>query len=160
MSDSAETQTEIELEYTGFWARVGASLIDTLILLAIIIPTMVAMYGWNYFYSAKLSQGSADVFMNWIFPLIAVIAFWMYKQATPGKIAIDAKIVDAKTGGKPSLMQYVIRYIGYIISTIPLCLGFFWIAWDKKKQGWHDKLAGTVVVSPKSNANSYAPADF
>lgn len=160
MTDTVENQTDGELQYTGFWARFGACLIDTLILLAIIIPTLVAIYGWNYFQSTALFQGSADVFMNWIFPLIAVIAFWIYKQATPGKMAIDAKIVDAKTGGKPTAIQFFIRYIGYIISTIPLCLGFFWVGWDKKKQGWHDKLAGTVVVNPKSESKSYAPADF
>jgi uncharacterized RDD family membrane protein YckC len=38
------------------------------------------------------------------------------------------------------------RYVGYIISTIPLCLGFLWVGFDSKKQGWHDKIAGTVVV--------------
>jgi len=38
------------------------------------------------------------------------------------------------------------RYFAYFISTIPLCLGFLWITFDRKKQGWHDKLAGTVVV--------------
>ena len=81
--------------------------------------------------------------------MVAIIAFWLLKQATPGKIAISAKIVDAKTGGEPSIGQYIIRYIAYFLSTIPLCLGFIWVAFDSKKQGWHDKIAGTVVVRPK-----------
>ena len=79
------------------------------------------------------------------------MAFWVYRQATPGKMAIHAKIVDAKTGEKPSIRQYLIRYIGYIIATIPFGIGILWVGWDKKKQGWHDKLACTVVVSPKEN---------
>ena len=78
--------------------------------------------------------------------MVAVITFWVYKQATPGKMLISAKIVDAKTGNKPSTGQYIIRYLGYILAIIPFALGLFAVAWDKKKQGWHDKLAGTVVI--------------
>ena len=151
MTNVANAHTENELKYTGFWPRVGASLLDTLILIIVTLPTLILIYGWGYFSSTELFQGAADVFLNWIFPVIAVVAFWVYKQATPGKMAIDAKIVDAKTGGKPTFQQYVVRYIGYIIATIPLGLGILWVAWDKKKQGWHDKLASTVVVSPKKD---------
>jgi uncharacterized RDD family membrane protein YckC len=42
--------------------------------------------------------------------------------------------------------QMVMRYIGYYISTIPLLLGLIWVGIDSRKQGWHDKLAGTVVI--------------
>jgi len=86
--------------------------------------------------------------VSYVLPAIAIIAFWVYKSATPGKIAIRATIVDAKTGLQPSNGQLIGRYFAYYISTLPLCLGFLWIAWDPKKQGWHDKLAGTVVVRP------------
>ena len=64
-------------------------------------------------------------------------------------MALSAKIVDAETGKEPSIAQYIGRYFAYIISAIPFCLGFIWVAFDSKKQGWHDKLAGTVVVRPK-----------
>jgi uncharacterized RDD family membrane protein YckC len=39
-----------------------------------------------------------------------------------------------------------VRYLGYFVSALPLGLGFFWVAWDKRKQGFHDKLAKTVVI--------------
>lgn len=58
-------------------------------------------------------------------------------------------ITDARTGGRPSRRQLVGRYLAYYVSMIPLFLGFFWIGWDKRKQGFHDKLAGTVVVVGK-----------
>ena len=96
-----------------------------------------------------MEKGSFDFIINYVFPTIAVILLWKYYQATPGKMIFKATIVDARTGGKPSLRQLIIRYLGYIISTIPLCLGIFWVAFDKKKQGFHDKLANTVVVQPK-----------
>ena len=72
--------------------------------------------------------------------------FWRYRGATPGKMAISARIVDAKTGGRPSTARLVVRYFAYIVSTLPLFLGFIWIGIDKRKQAFHDKIAGTVVV--------------
>ena len=55
-------------------------------------------------------------------------------------------INDAATGEKPTMKQWILRYIGYFVSIVPLGLGYVWVAFDKRKQGWHDKLAGTVVV--------------
>ena len=75
--------------------------------------------------------------------------FWIKFQATPGKMLIASKIVDARTGNPPTKGQYVGRYLAYFISLLPLGLGFFWVAFDKRKQGWHDKLAGTVVIRNK-----------
>jgi len=77
---------------------------------------------------------------------MAVITFWLMKQATPGKMAVSARIVDAATGNPASTGQLIGRYFGYFVSFIPLGLGILWVAFDKRKQGWHDKLAGTVVV--------------
>ena len=138
-----------DLEYVGFWARVGASLIDTVLLLMICMPLVTMIYGWRYWTSNAMIQGPADFLINWVMPAIAIVLFWVYRQATPGKIAIGARIVDARTGAKPSTGQLIGRYFGYYVSTIPLFLGFVWVAFDPRKQGWHDKLAGTVVVRDK-----------
>ncbi len=138
-----------ELEYVGFWLRVWASIIDTLLVLVIVAPLVTWIYGPAYWLSDSFIQGPADFVINWVFPAIAVVIFWIYRQATPGKMAIGAKIVDAKTGGKPSTGQLIGRYFAYYLSTIPLLLGFFWVGWDPRKQGWHDLLAGTVVVRPR-----------
>jgi len=91
-----------------------------------------------------------DFFLSWILPAVAVILFWVAKQATPGKMAVSAKIVDAKTGNAASTGQLIGRYLAYYLSLVPFCLGFIWVAFDKRKQGWHDKLAGTVVVQKKN----------
>jgi uncharacterized RDD family membrane protein YckC len=145
-----------ELEYVGFWPRVGAALIDTVLLMVILWPLLTWIYGAEYWAASELSiselfrvHGPADVLLNWVAPAIAIVLFWIYRQATPGKMAIGARIVDAKTGGKPSTAQLVVRYLGYYVSTIPLLLGLIWVGFDPRKQGWHDKLAGTVVVRPK-----------
>ncbi|MGF1875282.1 RDD family protein [Photobacterium frigidiphilum] len=143
-------QTESKFEYVGFWARVGATLIDTIIILMISAPLMYMFYGDLYLYSDDFVLGFVDVIVNYIFPLVAVLIFWTYKSATPGKMAIKAIIVDADTGNRPTTKQYIIRYFGYFISIFPLCLGLMWVGWDSKKQGWHDKLAKTVVIRPQN----------
>lgn len=143
---------DTELEYVGFWPRVGASLLDTILMAAITIPILVAFYGWSYFEGGSFFvAGAVDFLLSYVFPAVAVIVFWSYKSATPGKMAIKAVIVDELTGEQPSTGQLIGRYFAYFLSAIPLCLGFLWVAWDDKKQGWHDKLAGTVVVRPKDH---------
>ena len=138
---------EPQPEYVGFWARVGAAIIDTILAMVIVAPLLTYFYGAEYWIrTGSLIAGPADLLLNWILPAIAVILFWIYRQATPGKMAIGAKIVDAKTLGKPATGQLVIRYLGYYVSIIPLMLGILWVGFDARKQGWHDKLAGTLVV--------------
>jgi uncharacterized RDD family membrane protein YckC len=135
------------IEYAGFWVRTLASFIDTILIILITFPLLISIYGWAYFDEGKdLIAGPADFLISWVLPAIAVIVFWMYKQATPGKMVISAKIVDATTGQPASTAQLVGRYLAYFVSMIPLFLGVLWIAFDKRKQGWHDKLAGTVVI--------------
>jgi len=142
---------EQDAEYAGFWIRVGASIIDSLLILLVTLPLLGSIYGWDYFDVEKTGfiAGTADFILTWITPAIAVIMFWMYKQATPGKMALSIRIVDATTGSAPSAAQCAGRYLAYFVSITPLALGLIWVAFDKRKQGWHDKLAGTVVVRSK-----------
>lgn len=136
------------VEYAGFWVRAGATLIDWGLLLMLTVPLLVSIYGWEYFQSSefKLVEGSGDFLISWVFPAMATMVFWITKQATPGKMAFSLSVVDASHGRPPRPSQFVGRYFGYVLSILPLCLGFVWVAFDRKKQSWHDKLAGTVVV--------------
>lgn len=139
-----------ELEYVGFWSRTGASLIDTILIAVITWPILTAYYGESYWSDGGLVRGPMDILLSWVLPAVLVILFWVAKQATPGKMAISAKIVDAKTGMAPSTAQFIGRYFGYFLAGLPLCLGLIWVAFHGRKQGWHDKLAGTVVVRQKN----------
>jgi len=132
--------------YAGFWIRSLATIIDSVLLLAIILPVLTYVYGVQYWIDGVLIHGFWDVLLNYILPVIAVIVFWQFKSATPGKLVLGLSIVDASTGGKPRLKQFIIRYFAYLAAILPLFLGMLWIAFDKRKQGWHDKLAGTVVI--------------
>ncbi|NOH62419.1 RDD family protein [Vibrio sp. RE88] len=137
---------EKSLEYAGFWVRLGASLIDTVLLLLLTTPLMHWVYGELYWSSEDFLLGGWDLVLNWVCPLIATVAFWMYRSATPGKIALKLEVRDADTGERLTFSKSVLRYVAYYVSAIPLCLGFIWIAFNSKKQGWHDLIANTVVV--------------
>jgi len=150
---------ETQYEYAGFWARVGAALIDTVLVSFLTIPLVMWVYGAEYGTGGGMFfQGPADTVISLALPAIAVIAFWVARGATPGKMAISAQVVDARTGRTPSAGQSVVRYLGYYVSAVPFLLGLLWVGIDPKKQGWHDKLAGTVVIRRKGG--SVQPVSF
>lgn len=135
-----------DLEYAGFWIRTGAALIDSVLMLFIIVPLLTIIYGQGYWGTHAYSLSFWNLVINYVLPAVAVVLFWIYKSATPGKIALKLTIVDAKTGEHPAKRQLIVRYLGYYLSMLPFFLGIFWVGIDKQKQGWHDKLSGTVVL--------------
>lgn len=139
-----------EVEYGGFWIRTGAALIDSILVVIITAPIVTVVYGIDYWTSEERFQGIIGFLLSYIFPIVAVLGFWIYKSATPGKMVTNLTIVDAETGYKPSTGQFIGRYFAYYVSIIPFLLGIIWVGIDKRKQGWHDKLAGTVVIRNKA----------
>lgn len=137
------------IEYVGFWPRVGAHIIDTILTLMVTMPILYFIYGEKYFLppaDGSLSHGIIEIIVSYIFPMIAIILFWIYKSATPGKMVIHAKIVDVDTLQPTTSLRLIGRYFAYIVSTITLLIGFFWIGFDKRKQGFHDKIVKTTVI--------------
>jgi uncharacterized RDD family membrane protein YckC len=137
------------LEYVGFWSRAWSAILDLLVFVLFTVPILYAIHGRDYFRCDVILRGPVDFLNTFVLASVVAILFWITCSATPGKMANSAKIVDAKTGEKPSPRQFIIRYLGYYLSLLPLGLGFIWVAFDSRKQGWHDKLAGTVVIRSK-----------
>lgn len=150
--------TARELEYVGFWPRVGASLVDTILLIAITFPVVSMYYGPAYWMSESFLMGPVDFLVSYVFPFVAVVWFWHAKQATPGKMLIGAQVVDAVTGKPLTTGQCVLRYFGYIVSALPVGFGYLWVLMDDRRQGWHDKMAGSVVV--RARHREAAPVAF
>ena len=116
-----------EIRYVGFWMRFVAFMIDSFVLVAVVAPLLAAVYGWSYFDTARTGSAGLWEFLGQVvLPAVATILFWKYKGATPGKMAISAKIVDAKSGHPPTTKQSVVRYFAYFVSIFPLFLGFAW----------------------------------
>jgi uncharacterized RDD family membrane protein YckC len=132
-------------DYAGFGRRAVAFLIDWLIVIVILVPLLVLGFGMR-----EVSLDPTEHSWDLIVPIaigVAVVGFWRYCGATPGKIALALKIVDATSGGPPSTARLVLRFLAYFVSALPLYLGFLWIAVDRRKQGWHDKIARTIVIN-------------
>ncbi|QER39372.1 RDD family protein [Acinetobacter suaedae] len=132
-------------EYAGFWIRVGAAILDTIIILAALIPLMMLLTPSVTDNLTRTSWSWSD----WIGQILSAIFYifcWVKFAGTPGKRLLRLKVLDEQTGNHISVGQGVIRYIGYIPATLVLFIGLIWIAFDPKKQGWHDKMAKTVVV--------------
>ena len=139
-----------DVEYAGFWIRTGAAIIDSILVVILLVPILTLLYGADTLLAGVPTDGTSYLLLNYLLPAVAVIVFWVYKSATPGKMVLGLTIVDGKTGGKPSTGQFVVRYLGYYVSMLPFFLGIIWVGIDKRKQGWHDKLAGTVVLRNKA----------
>lgn len=136
-----------EFEYAGFWIRFAACIVDNLIIMIIFAPYW--FYSYQQMAAMPVDQmplySAGDAILHLVIGA-AVVWFWVKKGATPGKMLFGLQVRDAKTGQFISVPRALLRYFSYLISYLILCLGFIWAGFDKKKQGWHDKIAKTVVV--------------
>jgi uncharacterized RDD family membrane protein YckC len=119
----------------GFWRRFGAYLIDA-ILLGVLYGILLAILGTGVAYGLTV---------------LAQLVYFGYFEGsasgqTLGKRALSIRVIDFRGGGPIGFGRGVIRYIGKLVSSIPILLGFLWMLWDREKQTWHDKIANTVVV--------------
>ncbi len=130
------------VRYVGFWMRLVAGLIDLVLVLFLVTPVAVMLFGEGW----TDARGLVGFLINWVPLGAAIIAFWMKKGATPGKMLIRAVVVDAQTHASIDVWQGITRYLGYFVSTIPAFAGLVCVGVDERKQGWHDKMARTVVV--------------
>jgi uncharacterized RDD family membrane protein YckC len=70
---------------------------------------------------------------------------WTDSGQTMGKMVLGLRVVGSD--GQPlSAGRALLRYLGYLVSGLLLSLGFLWIVFDRKRQGWHDKMAASYVV--------------
>ena len=157
ISDTTQGFDISKVKKGGFWIRVAATIIDNVILymLAGILSAVgIIALGMG---SAGLEALDEDSMFQLFGPLylfnsILTIVYYTYFHGntgqTPGKMVCKIKVVNLK-GERLGYPRSFLRWVGYIISSFVFCLGFLWIVWDKNKQGWHDKIAGSYVISIK-----------
>jgi len=144
-ADLGGTDTQSR-RYAGFWIRVLATIIDSIVILIITGPLLYGIYGVDAFMSEDLVQGTAHVLISYVFPFIFTIVLWMKYGGTPGKRMLGLRVINEASGEHLNLSQSIIRYVGYLISLIVLLIGVIWVAFNTKKKGWHDYMAGSVVI--------------
>ncbi len=155
-----------EVIYASFWERLVASLLDTLILA---VPIGILVYflsdgqwmDFEQFQNAiqmaqygnvKALESMPQTDMTWellfeALMMLVIIIFWRrWAGATPGKKMLGIEVVNFTDNTPLTNKQIIIRYIGYLISTLPFLLGFFMVLFRQDKRALHDLLAGTAVI--------------
>lgn len=140
----------VEPHYAGFWRRVGATLIDY-VLFSMVLALLYAMFTGHTGVRIVVTDSgftvtSTNEWLDNLFYFAVTVVMWVKLSGTPGKLLLGCHVLDAQTQKPVGWKQALLRYVGYFVSALPLGLGFFWIAWDKRKQGFHDKIAKTIVV--------------
>lgn len=137
-----------------------AYLIDVLPITVLVFGVFYLFLGFDETLDKYLNRGTdiepRSKFMeqrNWIRD-ISLLIWIIYciifeaspKQGTIGKSLMEIKVVD-NAGNRLTLYKSFARNLSKILSYSIIALGFIWILFDKKRQGWHDKLNNTYVVS-------------
>jgi uncharacterized RDD family membrane protein YckC len=159
-----------EVKYAGFWPRFAALLLDGIVIIVAFSIFQVFMLG-NMVTPLEWSEaaGTMDnvprflmsiavtikptVVSNSIF-MLAVIFYWVFLTwkfgGTLGKMAVGIKVVreDLKpiSFGGAIVREFLVKQVFYLSIIFISWLGYLWVSWDKKKQGWHDKIARTLVI--------------
>ena len=145
---------EVKIEPAGFWIRVGAYIVDGVVLNLMLAALAVGLFfllGVGRNPRAMMSAGP----MVYGVVLFVSFAYHVYflgrKGYTPGKGFLGLQVIR-QDGAGISYGEATIRTFAYIISWIPLMLGFLWVAFDRNKRGWHDKIAKTQVIKAEEVA--------
>jgi uncharacterized RDD family membrane protein YckC len=139
--------------YAGFVSRACAFLVD-LVFIAVgisltgtMISAIVNLLGLQTFYTdlVGIIAFLGATINGFIIVIGYLLLFWLLTGQTPGMLIFGLRVVS-KDGGRVTFWRAVGRIIGYVFSIAIFFLGFLWILWDDRRQGWHDKLGGTFVV--------------
>jgi uncharacterized RDD family membrane protein YckC len=141
-------------QFGGFWIRVVAYIIDAIVLTIATIP-IALIFGISMMAGLDPTAVPDDATAggNLLANLLSVVLGWLYyammessaMQATLGKKALGMIVTD-ESGARISFARATGRYFAKILSALILLIGFIMVAFTERKQGLHDKLAGTLVV--------------
>ncbi len=177
-----ETQSAIApvILYAGFWRRVLAYILDTLLAWVIFLP-LGFILGFGFFGSG-IRGSSSDPEMAaraaasalpgmMLLGLVEIFNIWLYfalmesskNQGTLGKMALGLRVTDLD-GNRITFGRATGRYFAKMLSAITLCIGFMMAGFTQKKQALHDMVVNTLVlrkqatVPPQVAANAYSGA--
>jgi uncharacterized RDD family membrane protein YckC len=138
----------------GLGARFLAVLVDGLIGLVLVAPGSAISYGTLM---ANPNNPSVVVMafggllsMVLLFAYLAVVFVMWTQGQTPGKRLLGLRVLQLETGQPATFWRMALRdIIGKWLSGAICYLGYIWAFLDANKQGWHDKIAGTIVVKER-----------
>lgn len=142
--------------YAGFWARFAASIIDGLILSLIFLPVNFLFWVVDqniYFWGAWNVERGISSGLVLLFNLVRTLVSWAYYSyltgrygATLGKKLLGLRVVSEDLQPITYGTAIVREIPAKLLSALACMLGYIWVGFDTRKQGWHDKIAGTLVI--------------
>ncbi|MFA4998601.1 MAG: RDD family protein [Candidatus Paceibacterota bacterium] len=131
--------------YAGFWLRVGAFILDYGLMLIIAI---ILVFSFSLTWSTE-----SDTIVGFIILVVYHTLFLSIFSSTPGKKLYGLLVIDATTKGNIKFGKAFVRSLSYVLSSLIFGAGFWTIAFNKiNKQGWHDKIAKTLVIRKKKKS--------
>lgn len=132
------------IEFASPGARLVGYIVDIVIQFMIVftlgvLSVLLAVVFWPLAVISALAIIAVSVIY---FPF-----FWVRGGQTPGMSLMKIKVVRDADGGPITWGPAILRWIGFWISTVVFYIGFIWIFLDKRRRGWMDLIAGTVVVA-------------
>ena len=143
------------VEYAGPGRRLAALLINSILVAAVITCALLAwitVAGEAPDTTSHAVQRITEVGL--LLALVLKIALDAWLQGTPGLRLLDCRLVDARSGRIIGLGRSVKRTLGLVVAVLPGLLGLLWMIWNKRSQGWHDLLAGSVVIREDDSLKS------
>lgn len=138
-----------EFGYGGFWRRFIASMLDGFIIGLVTSPLTYSVTS----HSTTSSTSTSNSLPTFLISAAYILFFWVYQNGqTLGKKIMGLRIVK-ENGQSLDFPTAVTRYFGYLISAAVFCLGLISAAFNPKKQGWHDKMANTIVIKTDNRSH-------
>jgi len=145
--------------YAGPISRLGAFLIDVVILILVVglisafVSSTLNLFGLtdllhNFLRSGGPLATALLIFValfNFLVIAVYFVGGWHLAGTTVGDALMGLRVVSV-SGERVSLWRSIMRLIGFVLSAVVLFIGFIWALFDSRRQGWHDKLGGTVVI--------------
>jgi uncharacterized RDD family membrane protein YckC len=149
--------------YAGFWIRLVARLLDGLILgipfgiVFVVFAIAGGVFANNTSSSSQDAQNTAAAaafgggfLLLYVLALVIQVGYWIYFWGTSGSTLgmrlLHLRVVDANTGGPIGYARATVRFLMSIVNSWACYIGWIWVAFDPRKQGWHDKVANSVVL--------------
>ncbi len=148
--------------YAGFWIRLVARIVDGVIVaipVGVVFFVFIAIAGGiastanssDQNAQAALGLGIVGVWLLVVLlatvgTIVYYVYFWGTSGSTLGMRLFRLRLVDANTGGPIGIGRAVIRYLMTFVNTMACYIGWIWVAFDPRKQGWHDHVANSVVI--------------
>ena len=140
------------VKFAGYGARLVAYIVDAFVIGIVIIIASV-MFGIVFVGAVATNSGGAAIGGTLLYVVLILAVsfayfpyFWWKGGQTPGMKMFHLRVVRDADGGPISGMSAFLRLIGFWVNSVVFYIGYIWIFIDKRRRGWHDLIAGTVVI--------------